>query len=174
MMEKQRRGRPPNSLRRATRDADEVIARTVWQLLAWGYPLRRPKGVAETVGQLARTELSRTGHGQRDLGPDQVEKIFKAWLPAATYRSGWIKNGKRLELPVGRPWCMVQLESLVCRRPSTITGLEATALELIRNNGRWPESLPLPRKLGDAAYTVKHQARMKRPTMLFPKNGVIK
>jgi len=167
---KPRRGRPPNSLRRATREADAAIGRSVWQLLAWGYPLRRPGGVAETIGRLALGELGRAGHGNRELGPDQVEKIFKAWVANSAVRTGWVRDGRPVEVPAGRPWQMIQVHSLEARRPRN-QPLYVLATVLLRNGGQWPHADLLPRYPGDQQFTPKIAAAGSRPTPDAEKRG---
>lgn len=133
---KARRGRPSSRLRPAVLKADQTIARTVWQLLAWGYPLRRRDGVAETVGKLARSVMQRTGHGAKDLGPDQIEKIFKKWLKIERPR---YEGGQHLN----RPWSRYQVAWLRAVGPldHPFTDIART---LMQNEGKWPKPEELP------------------------------
>ncbi len=124
------RGRPRNSANPRTRKADAAISRTVWQLLMWGFSLRPVRGVAEVVGQLARSELQRTCPAGKDLGPDQIEKIFEAWT----------NDDQRIEgiFSRGRPWNRINVQSLRVHAPRDL-GLREVAKALIRNGGEWPD-----------------------------------
>lgn len=146
------RGRPRSASIREIRDADETIAMTVWQLLCWGYPLRRPDGIADVVGALAKSMLKRTGHGCTNLGPDQIEKIFKAWMKGAVHVRG-------------RPWQRIRIESLRDGAPLGVT-LEAAAESLIRNRGMWDPPDDSPGEIGylpgDAYLTRKaHEEHLR-------------
>lgn len=104
------------------------------QLLLWGFPLR--DGVAEVVGQLARSELQRPSAEGGDLGPDQIENIFEIWFcehyPAPEWRS-----------QPSRPWNRINVNY---RREGAPKGLSLadTARALIRNHGKWPNPEELP------------------------------
>jgi len=165
---KPRRGRPPNSSRRATREADAAIGRSVWQLLAWGYPLMRPNGIAETVGRAALKEFGRAGHGTineaRPLGDKMVKLIYHRWMRTGVVQTGWVRNGQRIALPADvRPWEKIQADSLRARSPSNHT-LEQLATILLRNGGTWPYPELLPQYPGDKQFTAKFAAMAYRPT----------
>lgn len=161
------RGRPRSASIPRIRDADQVIAMTVWQLLCWGYPLRRPGGIADVVSAVAREELDRTGHGRKNLGPDQIEKVLKSWM----------KDTAPFE---GRPWQRIRIDSLRDRGPRGMT-LEEAAKSLIRNKGKWNPPVDPPGEIGylpgDPYLTRKAHAEYLRNRLrrVDPsKNGVNK
>lgn len=141
------RGRPRNDANPKTREADATIAKTVWQLLAWGYPLR--SGVAETVGQLARSELNRPSSEGGDLGPDQIENIFERWFKDQ-------QEGSEGGFPLDRPWNRYQVDWLRGSGPQypRLTHREIAKI-LMQNRGEWPNPEELPGYIpehGDMGY----------------------
>lgn len=167
---KRRRGRPSkNTVRRA---ADEAIARTVWQLLSWGYTLRGAGGVAEVVGRVAHDVLKVADHAGRALGDRSIEEIFDDWSAKATRATGWVRAGQRIDLPVGKPWQAVQVGHLRASGPRNMT-MREVAEKLLRNNGRWPDKSGLPGKfvLGDPTLTAKAWTTYVDEAPKFPPPG---
>jgi len=78
-----------------------------------------------------------------------------------------------MTIPMPRPWQMVQVDSLTARAPKNHT-LESAAVELLRNDGRWPHPKQLPRHVGDQQFTTKFATWAARPTPLRIENGVNK
>lgn len=150
-----RRGRPKNADRANLRRADEAIGLTVWQLLAWGYPLRRAGGVADVVGTAAAEALKRVDHAGRALGPDRIEQIFKGWMRTARRQSGWFKH----PVPYDRPWTGAVVSWLRATGPRNVE-LPDIARALLLHGGVW-EGGPLPRYVGDAPPTAKRQKELR-------------
>lgn len=155
-----RRGRPLGTSNAYQRAADEAIGRTVWQLMAWGCPLRRSGGVLDVVASVARDQLGRTDHtGRLPLSADRIEQIFEGWLKTATYKSGWVREGKSVQLPYTRIWAQTTLRSLALRRPSCLP-LSTLAARLLANGGHWQS--PARRRLGDLEPTASGWAKLQR------------
>lgn len=167
------RGRPKNSARPRVAAADQAIALTVWQLLSWGFPLRRAGGVADVVAAEAATLLQRTDHAGRPLGHKAIEKIFRTWHASAYRTTGWVTAPRmryetvwkvaRVEwLRSNRPWRPAILS--LGHRPDRPGEMQAAARRLLQNGGIWPERSG--NRLGDVWLTAK-PAR-EQPRLLFP------
>lgn len=154
-----RPGRPRNSDDPERSKQDETIARTVWQLLAWGFTLRGKGGVAEEVGLLAKEVLKAEDPYGLAFGERTIEEIFDRWSLTATRPSGWASH--RGLQPVGKPWSKTKVDSLRNHRPhvsvpASIQALPersreiATEMHMLReiarvllaNTGQWSGPLP--------------------------------
>lgn len=183
MVEQKRgRGRPPNSGARAR--ADEAIARTVLQLLRWGFTLRSHgpnQGVAELVALEAARTLSVVDSDGLALGPDRVRQIFNDWYRSAgRAASGWKLPAHRA---APRPWTRVVLNAppggghgLAELRPLSLSGrlgeeatLQDYIAELLRHGGRWPHATRRPH--GDPHVTEKGWAEWRAAPRLRADNG---
>jgi hypothetical protein len=147
-VQKRPRGRPRGHSDPRLAEADATIARTVWQLVAWGYPLRRT--VAPLVARLARSVLGRgSGHGGV-LSAERVEQLMESWL--LREGGGWRCNGRKLPF---KPWARYAVDSLRGRRPPGYT-LDQLTLLLLKQRGTWQAARP--RYVGDAVLTAKAHA----------------
>jgi len=159
---KRPRGRPRNT---RTAAADDAIGRTVWQLLRWGYKLRRQ--VLPAVATGAKEVLQRTDSAGLALSGQRVEQIYEAW--AARAPSGW------------RGFTVAQLRKpsdywtdwRILHRPSN-RHLHELARELLANEGLWTH--PVPKYVGDPVFTrqVADEIDRTRPRGRNEQNGVIK
>ena len=142
-----RRGRPRRDDDAILHGQDELIGRTVSQLLWWGFPARRR--VYPTVARLARVAIGRQDHAGRALSAARVEQIYETWLI-------------RQEAPnfARRPG-RYATESLRMRVPDKAASLEQLASTLLANAGVWPtDSAAAPH--GDASLTPAAQAQYLR------------
>jgi hypothetical protein len=152
-MPPRRRGRPPNADDAELSQDDACIARTVWQLAAWGYPLRRR--VTPMVAALAAEILGRVNANGQALSPARIEQIMEAWLPKAGF--GWLVPGSGGQRSPGKPWTTYEQASLEQRRPRGLT-LEQMARGLLSNQGTPVSTWSMPRHTGDPKQTAKrHQ-----------------
>jgi|GEM_PF-5000218 len=135
---KRGRGRPKNKDDPEIALMDEVIARTMFQLLSWGLP-RRSKGtklgIAEAIGNAALTILKRSDSSGLALGPERIEQIFELWFAKETSRRISSK-----EWPMPQRWRYAK-ETLKQRIPNKTLDLEQLVNILLNNNGVWPEKL---------------------------------
>lgn len=152
MTDTKRRGRPRRSP--ATKEQDEVIAKTAYRLLVAGWSGRsRPlaPGVFEIVGIEAENILGRTDGDRGELGPDRVEQIFKAW-----------RSTEQKRRSAARAWPLVQVfvwgvSSLRERAPVNVGDtLNDQAKALLLNAGEWPPSAQFRKYLGDMVPTPVH------------------
>lgn len=161
-----RRGRPRSSSSPKTLAADTAIARTVYHLVTWGFPLRSrgtDAGVCEVVGLEACRILQRTDSVGRALGPDRVEQIFEAWFD--------VEQASRR---TSRRWPLIERwryskGSLTARLPDKGLSLEEVAAELLLHGGCWIRQYPsIP--TGDLELNPK-AALILGPTPKFAKTG---
>lgn len=120
-----RRGRPRNADNPELAQVDPVIARTVGQLVWYGFPLRGESGVCATVARHAAEVLWRRDGRGLPLSADRVEQIYEAWK-AQDFRRQWARRN-------------FTKESLQARVPfvdGRRAQLEELTLELLRNGGR--------------------------------------
>ncbi len=141
-----RRGRPANADQPQEAAADEIIAKTVSQLMFWGFSQGE---VCKCVGVLAAQILHRTNHAQRGLGPERIEQIYETWLcshPLPNFARGRWRYPKR-ELERRRP--------RLCGKAMSRNQL---ARRLLMSRGQWPCQLDEPSPfvpLGDPELTPK-------------------
>jgi hypothetical protein len=104
------RGRPPKQ----TREADDVIARSVYALASFGFSLR-PKSAAGdprayalgAVALAAKEILGRTDDAGRALSTDRVRQLLAQWRLRERAKHTWITNWNRFsadELRLRMPW----------------------------------------------------------------------
>lgn len=96
----------------------------------------------------ARRTLQRADNYGRALGPDRVEQIFEAW-----FKSEKQARSESRRWPLSERWRHTK-DSLLERIPDKTMSLEALAVELLRNDGRWVgRELLMP--CGDLVLTPK-------------------
>ena len=122
-------GRRRNEFNPAVAREDEIIARTVHDLMMWGFPQRR-KGVFQAVAR-AIEDMNFFGDNfrERSVGANRVEQIYKAWRSKMVKHSGWPYLYQR-----GR----FTRRSLVLRSPGG--SIDELARKLLKNKGSWASS----------------------------------
>lgn len=155
MTEQKRRGRRPRSeASPKTAAADQVIGRTVWNLVIWGFPMRRRgeyPGVCEVVGLKARQAIDRADSDGKAIGPDRIEQIFEAW-----FKQEQITRRAERRWPLSERWRYTK-DSLSDRRPDKRLSLDEYADLLLKNGGNWDGPRPLLPS-GDLVLTPKAES----------------
>lgn len=113
---------------RKTRE-NEVIARTVEQLIMWGFSARGE--VFEAVGTAARSVLHRTfADSKTPLGPDRIKQIWEQYRPEGWERY-WTEPKPK---PHKRRWMFTKAGLQHYAPHASIKELAET---LLRNDGKW-------------------------------------
>lgn len=159
-----KRGRPRNTDSPKTAEADSAIARTVYALACWGFPLRSRDdraGVFELVGAQALRVLGRADHEKKALGPDRVEQIFEGWFKAEQAHRA--QHGL---WPLQARWRYTK-NSLHERCPNKMMTTDELAAHLLKNGGEWagPQGLMAS---GDLVLSDKARAKLgPMPRLVF-------
>ncbi|MCW5645132.1 MAG: hypothetical protein KIT63_23775 [Rhodoferax sp.] len=147
-MIKRPRGRPRSA---HNAEADATIGRTVWQLVRWGYRLRRQ--VLPAVAAGGRIVLQRTDSNGLALSSQRIEQIYESW--AATTMSGW----------VGVPFAQLRSPSsystewrVQCRPHGK--RFNELVLDLLQNKGK--STIRPPGRVGDPVFTRDAHEEIER------------
>jgi hypothetical protein len=150
------RGRRKNSDNPRKAKSDRTMSRTVYQLSAWGFPLRtsaKSVGAFELVGLRAAKAIQRFDHDEKPLGPDRVEQIFEDWFSTENA----VRRG-------ASKWPLLKRSRYLRESLRETVPLEARRLSiehvvdlLLENGGQSPWSSP--RYTGDLALSPKERAK---------------
>lgn len=107
MITKRKRGRPP--LNTTISDIDEVIGRSAYHLIRWGFPsghhFSKKANVFDTLSDAASKMLNRNDSDGKKLGADRIEQLYEKWKakqPFITPRNIYTRQSLKTFIPYKR------------------------------------------------------------------------